>query len=61
MHLAVAHSPVAIGNFGGRLERVLMEIKWIIIFCDIIYYCLCHEIRHHYDKLVIFVANFYIK
>ena len=24
VHLAVAHSPVAIGNFGGRLERVLM-------------------------------------
>ena len=24
VHLAVAHSPVAIGNFGGQLERVLM-------------------------------------
>ena len=24
VHLAVAHSPVAIGNFGGRLECVLM-------------------------------------
>ena len=45
--------------FSGRPRR--LEIKWIIIFCDIIYYCLCHEIKHHYDKLVIFVANFYIK
>ena len=48
-------------TIGTCFNDCLLEIKWIIIFCDIIYYCLCHEIKHHYDKLVIFVANFYIK
>ena len=49
VHLAVNHSPVAIGNFGGRLECIsmvayraignkidnIMAVRTFIIFCHI--------------------------
>ena len=30
VHVAVAHTPGEIGNFGGRLERVLMIVHGVI-------------------------------
>ena len=52
MRLAVAHSPMANGNFGGRLECISMVAYWVIgnkidhIIVVRSFIILCH-IKHH--------------